>query len=47
MNYIDIFEYFPLNIRVELSKYISLNNYELLEEIRIRNNKSKKAKRDK
>lgn len=36
---IDIFDYFPINVRVELEKYINFNNYKTLEEIRIRTNR--------
>ena len=39
MDKIDIFSYFPSNIRIELSKYINEHNYNTLEEIRIRVNK--------
>lgn len=39
MNNIDILEYFPKHIRLELSTYINENNYKLLEEIRIRVNR--------
>lgn len=39
MNNIDIFEYFPRDICFELSKKINLDNYYMLEEIRIRVNK--------
>jgi len=39
MDNIDVLNYFPMNIRIELEKYINLNNYLKLEEIRIRNNR--------
>lgn len=39
MNNIDIFEYFPANIKFEFAKYITFENYNLLEEIRIRTNR--------
>ena len=39
MDKIDIFSYFPSNIRIELNKYINEHNYNTLEEIRIRVNK--------
>ena len=39
MDEIDIFEYFPNNIKEELAREISKNNYKLLEEIRIRINR--------
>lgn len=39
MDKIDILEYFPDNIKVELCKYINENNYKTLEEIRIRVNR--------
>lgn len=35
----DILEYFPDNIKIELCKYINKNNYKTLEEIRIRTNR--------
>lgn len=39
MDKIDILEYFPNHIRLELAKYINENNYKILEEIRIRVNR--------
>lgn len=39
MDKIDILEYFPNHIRLELAKYINENNYKMLEEIRIRVNR--------
>lgn len=33
---IDILNYFPNNIKIELLKYINVENYSMLEEIRIR-----------
>lgn len=39
MDKIDILEYFPSHIRLELAKYINENNYKMLEEIRIRVNR--------
>ena len=36
---IDIFDYFPINVKVELEKHINSNNYKTLEEIRIRANR--------
>ena len=35
----DVLEYFPYNIREKLIKEININNYNLLEEIRIRVNR--------
>ena len=39
MENIDIFNYFPMNVRRELEKEINLDSYNELEEIRIRVNR--------